>query len=257
MKRILIIFSLFITCALYVCAQVTTSPNPIPVGYKGAVTIVYDATKGTGGMVGASQCYVHTGLLTAASSNTGDWKNTIGSWRKTSQPQLTSLGDNKWQLDIPNIYTFYNVPESTDIKALAFVFHDGPNGNKEGKTSSGGDVLVFLGQEIVRDIWEAVEGVQPITGARPSGVSNGIYYGADGTSVTLCTYAASKTEPANRVFLLGDMTNWRLDSAYQMKRDGNYFWITLTGLTPGQEYRFQYAVERADGVKKQICDLYS
>lgn len=95
------------------------------------------------------------------------------------------------------------------------------------------------------------------TQSRPAGVSNGIYYGEDGTSVTLCTYAASKTEPAQHVFLLGDMTNWQLDNNYQLKRDGNYFWITLTGLTPRKEYRFQYAVIRADGVKKQICDLYS
>ena len=126
-----------------------------------------------------------------------------------------------------------------------------------GKTSSNGDILVYLGEETGGDIWDAVADVAPVTGSRPSGVSNGIYYGADGTSVTLCTYAASKTEPANRVFLLGDMTDWKLDAAHQMKRDGNYFWITLTGLTPGQEYRFQYAVERADGVKKQICDIYS
>jgi len=95
------------------------------------------------------------------------------------------------------------------------------------------------------------------TQSRPAGVSNGIYYGEDGTSVTLCTYAASKTEPAQHVFLLGDMTNWQLDNNYQLKRDGNYFWITLTGLTPRKEYRFQYAVVRADGIKKQICDLYS
>ena len=53
------------------------------------------------------------------------------------------------------------------------------------------------------------------------------------------------------------MTNWKLSADYQLYKDGNYFWITLTGLTPGQEYRFQYAVERADGVKKQISDLYS
>ncbi len=105
--------------------------------------------------------------------------------------------------------------------------------------------------------WSAVEDVAPITGSRPDGVSNGIYYGADGTSVTLCTYAASKTAPAKRVFLVGDMTDWKLKPEYQMKRDGNYFWITLTGLTPGQEYGIQYAVERADGVKKIICDLYS
>ena len=105
--------------------------------------------------------------------------------------------------------------------------------------------------------WNDVAGLTPTEKARPAGVTNGIYYGADGTSVTLCTYAASKTESAKRVFLIGDMTNWKLSADYQLYKDGKYFWITLTGLTPGQEYRFQYAVERADGVKKQISDLYS
>jgi len=105
--------------------------------------------------------------------------------------------------------------------------------------------------------WNDVKDVTPIEKARPEGVSNGIYYGADSTSVTLCTYAASKTESAKRVFLLGDMTDWKLSADYQLYKDGNYFWITLTDLEPGKEYRFQYAVERADGVKKQISDLYS
>ena len=105
--------------------------------------------------------------------------------------------------------------------------------------------------------WNDVAGVTAIEKARPEGVSNGIYYGVDGTSVTLCTYAASKTESAKRVFLIGDMTDWKLSADYQLYKDGNYFWITLTGLEAGKEYRFQYAVERADGVKKQISDLYS
>ena len=251
-----LVLSILVMCVACVFAQVTPSPNPIPVGYTGEVTITYDATKGSGGMVGATKCYAHTGLITADSKNTGDWKNVIGSWRGATQPQLTSLGDNKWQLVISNIYSFYGVPETTDIKALAFVFHDGPSGSKEGKAVSG-DILVYLGEETGGDIWDAVASVAPVTGTRPSGVSNGIYYGADGTSVTLCTYAASNSEPARRVFLLGDMTDWKLDAAHQMKRDGNYFWITLTGLQKGKEYRFQYAVERADGVKKQICDIYS
>ena len=251
-----LVLSILVMCVACVFAQVTPSPNPIPVGYTGEVTITYDATKGNGGMVGATKCYAHTGLITADSKNTGDWKNVIGSWRGATQPQLTSLGNNKWQLVISNIYSFYGVPETTDIKALAFVFHDGPSGSKEGKAVSG-DILVYLGEETGGDIWDAVASVAPVTGTRPSGVSNGIYYGADGTSVTLCTYAASNSEPARRVFLLGDMTDWKLDAAHQMKRDGNYFWITLTGLQKGKEYRFQYAVERADGVKKQICDIYS
>ena len=106
--------------------------------------------------------------------------------------------------------------------------------------------------------WSAVAGLTPTERVRPAGVSNGIYYDPnDPTKVTLCTYAASKTQAAKRVFLYGDMTNWQLDAAHQLYKDGNYFWITLTGLTPGKEYRFQYAVERADGVHKQICDLYS
>ncbi|MBQ2520493.1 MAG: hypothetical protein II540_04300, partial [Paludibacteraceae bacterium] len=203
------------------------------------------------------KCYAHTGLITSASSSDSDWKNVIGSWRKTSQPELTSLGNDKWQLVIPNIYEFYGVPETTNIRKLAFVFHDGPNGTKEGKAASG-DIFIVLGEKTEGDIWEAVEGVQAVSSPRPSGISNGIYYDPnDPTKVTLCTYAGSKTEPANRVFLLGDMTNWQLSSDYQLYKDGFYFWITLTGLTPGKEYRFQYAVERADGVKKQICDLYS
>ncbi len=243
-------------CALVASAQVTPTPDPIPTGYTGAVTIVFDATKGNGGMIGATKCYAHTGLITAASTSDTDWKNVIGSWRGTTQPQLTSLGNNKWQLDIPNIFTFYGVPETTDIKKLAFVFHDGPGGNKEGKAASG-DIFVVLGEKTEGDIWEAVEGVTAITKSRPSGLKQGITYGADGTSVTLCTYAASRTESAKRVFLLGDMTDWKLSKDYQLYKDGNYFWITLTGLTKGKEYRFQYAVERADGVRKQICDLYS
>ena len=116
-------------------------------------------------------------------------------------------------------------------------------------------VLALSAQAAVN--WNDVAGLTPTEKVRPAGVTNGIYYGADGTSVTLCTYAASKTESAKRVFLLGDMTDWQLKADYQLYKDGNYFWITLTGLTPGQEYRFQYAVERADGVKKQISDLYS
>lgn len=257
MKRYLALISLFI-CVQYACAQVTPTPNPIPVGYTGAVTITYDATKGNGALASATAIYAHTGLITSASTNTGDWKNVKGTWGSTSQPALTKNAEGKWELVIPNIYTFYGVPESTDIKALAFVFHNGKgNSSIAGKTSSNGDILVYLGEETGGDIWDDVEGVAPVTGTRPAGISNGIYYGANGTSVTLCTYAASNTEPAKRVFLIGDMTNWKLDATHQMKRDGNYFWITLTGLTPGKEYRFQYAVERADGVRKQICDIYS
>ncbi len=258
-----IVFSLALLVAVCVSAQVTTNPAIIPLGYTGTVTITFDATKGNKGMVGATQCYAHTGYCTA----TKDWqyngKDGVigGSWRSTSAPKLTSLGNDKWQLVINNLYDFYKVPTGTEVTALVFVFHDGKingqDGKKEGKTSANGDIYVWLGEENA-DIWDNFTPASVVTATRPSGVTNGIYYDAnDPTKVTLCTYAGSKTQAAKHVFVIGDMTDWKLDNAYQMKKDGYYFWITLNNLEPGKEYRFQYAVERADGVKKQICDLYS
>ena len=237
-------------------AQVTTNPAIIEKGYKGQVTITFDPTKGNGGMASATKCYAHTGLITSASKNTGDWKNTVSTWRAASTPQLTKNGA-KWELVIPNIYTFYNVPETTDIVALAFVFHDGPGGSKEGKTAAGTDILIYIGEENITDIWDGFTPAACQTAARPNGVEMGIYYQDDKTKVTLCTYAASKTQPAQHVFVIGDMTDWKLSNNYQMKRDGNYFWITLENLDPNKLYRFQYAVIRADGVKKQVSDAFA
>lgn len=240
-------------------AQLTTNPSPLTkAALSGTITITFDPTQGNGGMKTATQCYCHTGLITSTSTGDGDWKNVIGSWRGATQPQLTKTTDGKWQLTINNVYSFYGVPATTEILKIAFVFHDGPGGSKEGKAAGGSDIFVTItGVDQQTGIWRGFTPAAVVEQARPTGVSNGIYYGADGTSVTLCTYAASKTAPANHVFLLGDMTNWQLNNQYQLKRDGNYFWITLTGLTPGQEYRFQYAVERADGKHVQISDLYS
>ena len=257
MKRFLTVLLVLCIPAAAILAQVTTDPSVIEKGYKGQVIIKYDPTKGNGAMAAAATCYAHTGLITGESKDNSDWKNVKSDWRSPSSPQLTKNG-SIWELTIPNIYSFYGVSESTDIVALAFVFHDGPGGNMEGKSTNGGDILVILGEESGSDdIWEGFTPAAAQTQARPSGIVNGIYYGSDGTSVTLCTYAASKTEPAKHVFLLGDMTNWKLSNDYQLKRDGNYFWIKLTGLEKGKEYRFQYVVVRADGVKKQISDLFS
>ena len=158
-----------------IMAQVSLipTPNPIPVGYTGQVTITFDATKGTGGMIGATKCYAHTGLITSASSSNSDWKNVIGAWRGATQPQLTSLGDNKWQLVIPNIFEFYGVAESTNIKALAFVFHDGPGGSKEGKTTSGEDIILCLGEEYHWDYKIVTKPLDPIMGSTSG---DGYYY---------------------------------------------------------------------------------
>ena len=258
MKRFSVIALLCVWCYVLV-AQVTSNPAPIPAGYKEKVVLTFDPTKGNGGMATATECYSHIGLITDKSKDIHDWKYIKpGGWGTKNEPKWDKNGAN-WELQIDNMFTYFGCPESEAITAIVMVFHDG-NGNnsKEGKASNGGDIMVGVGEEIPADIWDNYNPEAVQKQARPSGVVNGIYYGADGTSVTLCTYAATKTnEPAKHVFVVGDMTDWKIKNEYQLKQDGNYFWITITGLTKGKEYRFQYAIERADGVKKQISDLFS
>ena len=140
-KLTLLLLSVF---ALTAMAQVTTVPAIIQKGYDGEITIIFNPNEGNKGMAGATKCYAHTGLITSASSNDGDWKNVVEGWRtNTSKTEMTKDGNN-WKLVIPNIYTFYGVSNSTDIKKLAFVFHDGPGGSKEGKTAENADIFVEL-----------------------------------------------------------------------------------------------------------------
>ena len=92
--------------------------------------------------------------------------------------------------------------------------------------------------------------------ALPAGAVEGINYLAGNTSATLVLYAPSKTS----VVVLGDFSNWTVQCSNQMNRtpDGNYYWITLTGLTPGTEYGYQYLVDNsiktADPYTQKVLD---
>jgi len=74
----------------------------------------------------------------------------------------------------------------------------------------------------------------------PAGTVYGINY-VDAQTVRLQVYAAGKQV----VHLIGDFNDWTPTEAYQMKRNviNNIWWFELTGLTPGQPYRFQYLVD--------------
>lgn len=93
--------------------------------------------------------------------------------------------------------------------------------------------------------------------ARPAGVEDGITYNSDG-SVTLSFYGPGK----DFAYAIGDFSNWEVDNDYFMYRestnafgdnDGAHWWTTIDGLTPGEEYRFQYLV---DG-EIRMGDLFS
>ncbi len=92
--------------------------------------------------------------------------------------------------------------------------------------------------------------------ALPAGVQEGINYAANNTAATLVLYAPGK----NNVVVLGDFSNWAVSCSNQMNKtpDGNYFWITVTGLTPNTEYGYQYLIDNsiiiADPYAQKLLD---
>ena len=95
----------------------------------------------------------------------------------------------------------------------------------------------------------------------PNGVKDGINYAGNNTEVTLVLYAPGK----NRISVIGEFpgNNWVEQSQYLMNKtpDGNYWWLTMTGLTPGTEYTYQYLVDGtlkiADPYTEKILDPYN
>jgi len=82
--------------------------------------------------------------------------------------------------------------------------------------------------------------------SRPAGIQDGInYHDGDDSKVTLSLLAPNK----DFAYVVGDFNNWSVDNNYLMNQtpDGERFWLEITGLSPGQEYVFQYWV---DGIIK-------
>lgn len=120
-----------------VYAQVSTTPA-IPTA-SDAITITFDAV-GTGLEGETGNIYAHTGLLTTDSSGQSDWKHVIGSWgNNETQPQLTRLGVNTYELVIsPDIATYYG-SGSDVVTYIALVFR-----NSAGNAQTSPDIFVKI-----------------------------------------------------------------------------------------------------------------
>jgi 1,4-alpha-glucan branching enzyme len=90
-----------------------------------------------------------------------------------------------------------------------------------------------------------------INQTRPIGSVKGINYNpSDPSKATLVLLAPQKSS----VYVLGDFNNWEARPEYQMKKDGEHFWLELTGLTAGLEYAFQYLVDETIKVADPYAD---
>jgi glycosidase len=118
MKKLLILF-INLVMALSIYSQVITSDPILPLADE-SVTILFDASgtplEGYSGTV-----YTHTGILKNSSPY---WQHVIGDWGDNEvQPALTSLGNDKYSLEItPSIREYYGPIPTDIIDKMAFVF---------------------------------------------------------------------------------------------------------------------------------------
>ena len=96
-------------------------------------------------------------------------------------------------------------------------------------------VQVFVSKEVVNQ-------------SKPAAFKKGINYPTN-NSAALVLWAPQK----ENIFVLGDFNDWKLSNDFQMKRDGDYFWLEIQNLESGKEYAFQYLI---DGTVK-IADPYT
>ena len=108
----------------------------------------------------------------------------------------------------------------------------------------------IIGGQTARDTINICVPKPAVIEARPAGTKNGINI-IDNTTVTLVLYAPLKAN----VFVIGEFNKWSQLNAFQMKKDGDYWWITLTGLTPGKMYAYQYLVDGSIKISDPYTEL--
>ncbi|GGD19894.1 alpha-amylase family glycosyl hydrolase [Flavobacterium orientale] len=120
---------------------------------------------------------------------------------------------------------------------------------------------ITQGSSTITRNFSAIVNPGTISQAIPAGLEDGINYNSsDPTKATLKLNAPGK----DFVYVAGSFNNWQPDASYAMRRDPstNIFWLELTGLTPGQNYTYQYWVVDQTPVANspvlvKTADMYS
>jgi len=147
MKKFVTLFLSFSLIVLSAISQIVTTIPFIPI-VSDSVTIVFDASLGTGGLEDyTGDVYAHTGVITDQSSSDTQWKYVIADWGvNVDKAKMVSIGGNKWELKItPDIREYYGVPEGESILKMAFVFRSATQVEGvwlEGKDDGGNDIFV-------------------------------------------------------------------------------------------------------------------
>ena len=181
------------------------------------------------------EVYAHIGIL-----EYGTWKFVQAEWTENIEKcKFTpdAVDPNTWHLELkPSIREYFG-SGSTPVTQIGIVIRN-VDGSAKGIPE---DRFIT----VVDDKFKPFEPGEYKNMSMPSGCTYGI--NAEGTSITFVLHDKdTKGEHKDYAFIMGDFNNWTLsnDEKSQMYRDdaNGCWWITVTGLDPDKEYRYQYHI---------------
>jgi 1,4-alpha-glucan branching enzyme len=127
-------------------AQLLT-PSPVFPADTSTVSIVVDCSRGNQGLLNyanTGDVYVHTGVITSASTSPTDWRY-VKFNQNFNQPNpalsATYLGNNRYLFTVPNPRSYYGVPAAEKILRIAILFRNGA-GTAVQRNSDASDMYV-------------------------------------------------------------------------------------------------------------------
>lgn len=141
-----------------------------------SLTIIYDATQGQTGLVGATDVYMHSTYESLPFGGpvapwTGNWGLDDG------LGQMSVAGNNVWRITI-NVNDYYGIDAGTPVNGLFIVFRNA-DGTQTGKDGSGNDIFLNLSG------FTPISSFGGITGLVETSGYNGILWSNGATTPTI------------------------------------------------------------------------
>ena len=213
------------------------------------LTITFKAAKSSDLYGYKGDVYLHIGIV-----NEEVWLFVPAEWNENiDKCKMTSEGNNCWSISLsPSIREWFASGE-TPVNELGIVIR-----NEDG-TKKGTDTDFYI--KVTDNKYQMFQPAPIKEKAMPAGTREGINVNAD-YSVTFAFYDKDKNgKHKDFAHIVGDFNDWTPanDETSQMYRDNanGCWWITLTGLDPDKEYRFQYYTGMWDGEIIRMADAYS
>ena len=206
-------------------------------------TIYYQAFEGDGVYGQTSDLYAHVWLRNSGSDSHGpDWGDNSERYR------MSKVGDNLWSMTMtPTVREWFDEIESIGTTPVQKIGILARTADKSAKTE---DYFIKVTDQVYGVVTEL-----------PAGVKHGINY-IDNSTVTLVLYDRDN-QGRNHDFcnLLWDENWWGDRPGYtkplNYDDESGCWWITLTGLNPDQQYKFQYQLGYGNSVSVTTFDPYS